>query len=326
MTSITPSASPAAFADRRWSGLSGTDRAAVLLKAAEGIRACRRTGAARDTESAVRAGGRSAFVAAADVVVAAEDATFALTEVKLGLAPAAISLTVLPRMTSRAAALTALSGEVFSGAQAASYGLVTTAVPASELDAELDRVLASLVTGAPQGLRETKALLTRELGRAPRRPGTRGGRAQRPAVRLGGGAGGDDRVPGPASADAVRGNRAGIPRARLELLPCRAPSGAGDETGRTFGAEGIAALTDEAVETRGDRPGAGVRRPGVPPAPGLRGGRAAAGRVRATSAGGWVTRVAWSSGTRWSSRPRSGSPSSTPPTRGWSSVASTCAR
>lgn len=111
---------------------------------------------------AVRAGGIG-IVAAADVVIAAEDATFALTEVKLGLAPAAISLTVLPRMTSRAAALTALGGEVFSGTQAASYGLVTTAVPADGLDAEVDRVCASLATGAPQGLRETKALLTRDL-------------------------------------------------------------------------------------------------------------------------------------------------------------------
>nr|WP_244930528.1 enoyl-CoA hydratase-related protein [Nocardioides sp. W7] len=111
---------------------------------------------------AVRAGGIG-IVAAADVVVAASEATFALTEVKLGLAPAAISLTVLPRMTSRAAALTALSGEVFTGAQAASYGLVTTAVPAAELDVELERVVAALATGAPQGLRETKALLTRDL-------------------------------------------------------------------------------------------------------------------------------------------------------------------
>lgn len=111
---------------------------------------------------AVRAGGIG-LVAAADVVVAATDATFALTEVKLGLAPAAISLTVLPRMTSRAAALAALGGEVFDGIRAAAYGLVTTAVPADDLDAEVDRVVAALVTGAPQGLRETKALLTRDL-------------------------------------------------------------------------------------------------------------------------------------------------------------------
>lgn len=60
----------------------------------------------------VRAGGIG-LVAASDVVVSAEGATFALTEVKLGLAPAAISLTVLPRMTSRAASLAALGGEVF---------------------------------------------------------------------------------------------------------------------------------------------------------------------------------------------------------------------
>ena len=46
--------------------------------------------------------------------------------------------------------------------------------------------------------------------------------------------------------------------------------------------------------------------------------------ARATAAAGWATRVAWSSATRWSSRPPSASPSSTPPTRGWSSAASTC--
>ena len=111
---------------------------------------------------AVRAGGIG-IVAASDVVVAAEDATFALTEVKLGLAAAIISLTVHARMTPRAAALTTLGGEVFSGADAAAYGLVTTAVPADDLDAEVARVCASLASGAPQGLRESKRILNREL-------------------------------------------------------------------------------------------------------------------------------------------------------------------
>ena len=101
----------------------------------------------------VRAGG-TGIVAAADVVVAAEGATFALTEVKLGLAPAAISLTVFPRMTSRAAALRALGGEVFTAAQAQA---------AEELDEAVDRVTASLATGALQGLRETKKLLNAPL-------------------------------------------------------------------------------------------------------------------------------------------------------------------
>jgi len=111
---------------------------------------------------AVRAGGIG-IVAASDIVVAAEDATFALTEVKLGLAAAIISLTVHARMSPRAAALTTLGGEVFSGTEAASYGLVTTAVPAERLDAEVARVCASLATGAAQGLRESKRILNRDL-------------------------------------------------------------------------------------------------------------------------------------------------------------------
>jgi enoyl-CoA hydratase/methylglutaconyl-CoA hydratase len=111
---------------------------------------------------AVRAGGIG-IVAASDVAVAADDATFALTEVKLGLAAAIISLTVHHRMTPRGAALTTLGGEVFTGGEAAAYGLVTTAVPGDELDAEVARICASLATGAPQGLRESKRVLNRDL-------------------------------------------------------------------------------------------------------------------------------------------------------------------
>lgn len=113
-------------------------------------------------EGAARAGGIG-IVAAADVAIVAEDATFALTEVKLGLTPAVISLTVLPRMTSRGAALTALGGEVFTGAEAVVHGLVTLAVPAAELQAKVDEVVGQLATGAAQGLRETKQLLAADL-------------------------------------------------------------------------------------------------------------------------------------------------------------------
>ena len=111
---------------------------------------------------AVRAGGIG-IIAAADVALSAEEATFALTEVKLGLAAAIISLTVHHRMNPRAAALTTLGGEVFSGADAAAYGLVTRAVPAERLDEEVAAVCASLATGAPQGLRESKRILNRDL-------------------------------------------------------------------------------------------------------------------------------------------------------------------
>lgn len=113
-------------------------------------------------QGAVRAGGIG-LVAAADIAIAAEVASFALTEVKLGLAPAAISLTVLPRLTSRAAAYTFLTGERFGAADAVAMGLVSGVVAPDELDAEVARVCAELATGSPQGLRETKRLLNRDL-------------------------------------------------------------------------------------------------------------------------------------------------------------------
>jgi enoyl-CoA hydratase/carnithine racemase len=113
-------------------------------------------------EGAARAGGIG-IVAASDVVVVADDATFALTEVKLGLTPAVISLTVFPRLTPRGLAWTALGGEVFTGAEAASYGLATFAVPAADLQASVDDVVGKLATGAAQGLRETKRLLAADL-------------------------------------------------------------------------------------------------------------------------------------------------------------------
>jgi enoyl-CoA hydratase/methylglutaconyl-CoA hydratase len=110
----------------------------------------------------VRAGGIG-IVAASDIAISGEHATYAFTEVRLGLAPAAISLSVLPRMTDRAAALTFLSGEVFDGRAAERMGLVTKAVPEEDLNLEVDEVCASLAKGNPQGLRETKQLVGRPL-------------------------------------------------------------------------------------------------------------------------------------------------------------------
>jgi enoyl-CoA hydratase/methylglutaconyl-CoA hydratase len=103
------------------------------------------------------------IVAASDIAVSATDATYAFTEVRLGLTPAAISLSVLPRMTDRAAARTFLTGEVFDGRAAEAYGLVTFAVHEPELNSEVDEICAALAKGNPQGLRETKALVGRPL-------------------------------------------------------------------------------------------------------------------------------------------------------------------
>jgi enoyl-CoA hydratase/methylglutaconyl-CoA hydratase len=110
----------------------------------------------------VRAGGIG-VVAACDIAVSAEDATYAFTEVRLGLAPAAISLTVLPRLTDRAAADAFLTGRTFDGTTAARMGLVTRAVPEEDLDAAVAQTCAALTEGSSQGLRETKRLLNRGL-------------------------------------------------------------------------------------------------------------------------------------------------------------------
>lgn len=110
----------------------------------------------------VRAGGLG-IVAAADIALCADDVTFALTEVKLGLAAAVISLTVLHRLTPRSAPDLLLTGRTFGAAEAAASGLVTRSVPAGELDAAVDAVLGELRTGSAQGLREAKRLLNAGL-------------------------------------------------------------------------------------------------------------------------------------------------------------------
>lgn len=115
-------------------------------------------------QGAARAGGLG-LVAAADIAIAAESVGFALTEVRLGLAPAAISLTILPRVDRRAAAYAMLTGETFDAARAAEIGLITRAVPDERLDDEVAAVVAALGKGSPQGLRETKRLLVGDLVR-----------------------------------------------------------------------------------------------------------------------------------------------------------------
>jgi enoyl-CoA hydratase/methylglutaconyl-CoA hydratase len=110
----------------------------------------------------VRAGGLG-IVGAADIVVAAESVNFALTEVRLALAPSVISLSLLVRFTSRAAADLFLTGRTFTAAEAASVGLISRVVPDDQLDAQIAAVVADLRAGYPQGHRETKLLLNHDL-------------------------------------------------------------------------------------------------------------------------------------------------------------------
>ena len=113
-------------------------------------------------DGAVRAGGLG-LVASSDVVVCRDDVTFALTEVRLGLAAATISIPLLARLSPRAASDWFLTGRTVGGVEAQQHGLVTHIAPASEMDAVVARVLGDLRSAARQGLVEAKRLLTAEL-------------------------------------------------------------------------------------------------------------------------------------------------------------------
>ncbi|MET9803710.1 enoyl-CoA hydratase family protein [Streptomyces sp. NPDC006368] len=105
----------------------------------------------------VRAGGLG-LVGACDIVATGPDADFALTEARLGVAPAVISLTLLPRLDARAAARYYLTGERFDAAEAARIGLVTVTGP--DVDEALVPVLDGLRRASPQGLAQSKRLVT----------------------------------------------------------------------------------------------------------------------------------------------------------------------
>lgn len=106
-----------------------------------------------------RAGGLG-LVAACDIAVAVDSASFAFTEVRLGVVPAVISVPVLPRLLARAAHELFLTGEVFGAPRAVEIGLLNSCVPLGKLDAEVARFTRMLALGGPQALAATKRLLT----------------------------------------------------------------------------------------------------------------------------------------------------------------------
>ncbi|OBH61765.1 enoyl-CoA hydratase [Mycobacterium intracellulare] len=105
----------------------------------------------------VRAGGFG-LVGACDIAVAGPRSTFALTEARIGVAPAIISLTLLPKLSPRAAARYYLTGETFDAHAAAEIGLITMA--ADDVDAATEKLVADAGRGSPQGLAASKALTT----------------------------------------------------------------------------------------------------------------------------------------------------------------------
>ncbi|HXZ61594.1 MAG TPA: enoyl-CoA hydratase-related protein [Acidimicrobiales bacterium] len=113
-----------------------------------------------------RAGGIG-LVAAADMAVATAGATFAFTEVRVGVAPAMIMVPALPVMQRRMLTQMVLTGERFGAAQAAAAGLLTAVVDdRAALDAWVAARTDALRQAAPGAVRATKQLLRALPGRA----------------------------------------------------------------------------------------------------------------------------------------------------------------
>jgi len=107
--------------------------------------------------------GGMGLAAAMDISIARDDAKFGFTEVRVGVAPAMISVLCLPKMRRSEATAAFLRGNRFDAAEAARLGLINAAVPAESLDAEVESVVDDLLAGAPSALAAAKQL----VGRVP---------------------------------------------------------------------------------------------------------------------------------------------------------------
>lgn len=99
------------------------------------------------------------LAASMDISVTRADAKYGFSEVRLGLAPAMISVICLPKMRKSEAASAFLRGNRFDGTEAARLGLVTESVAPEALDDRVDAIVADLLLGGPHALSATKRLL-----------------------------------------------------------------------------------------------------------------------------------------------------------------------
>lgn len=110
-------------------------------------------------------GGGAGLAAICDIVVAAADASFGFTEVKLGILPAVISPFALRKVGISAARELFLTGARFNAARGKEIGLVHAVAPESELDAVVDGYLKEIATAAPEAVREAKRMIREVAGR-----------------------------------------------------------------------------------------------------------------------------------------------------------------
>jgi len=104
-------------------------------------------------------GGGSGLASVCDIVVAAEDAVFGFTEVKLGIMPAMIAPYAIAKIGRSAARELFLTGRRFDARRGRDIGLVHAVVPAADLDATVDGYVKEVLSAGPEAIAEAKQLL-----------------------------------------------------------------------------------------------------------------------------------------------------------------------
>ncbi|MFT4989938.1 MAG: methylglutaconyl-CoA hydratase [Acidimicrobiales bacterium] len=99
------------------------------------------------------------LAAATDISVALDTAKMGFSEVRIGVAPAIISVICLPKMRASEASEAFLRGNRFPATEAARLGLINYAVPADQVNAKVDEIVADLVLGGPLALAASKELV-----------------------------------------------------------------------------------------------------------------------------------------------------------------------
>ena len=150
----------ASTASREWN-LDDARRFAAMLSR---IETCTKPTVARIQGAAL--GGGVGLAAACDIAIAADNASFAVSEAKFGILPAVIGPYVTNAVGKRQALRLALTTERITAAEAVAMGLVQQVVPMEALDAAVDATLAQLLAGGPQAQAEIKALFA-QLSQGP---------------------------------------------------------------------------------------------------------------------------------------------------------------
>ena len=160
-----------AGADLNWMRRMAKFSQAENLRDAEALAGLMRTldGIAKPTIARVQGaafGGGVGLVACCDIAVAVSEATFSLSEVRLGLIPSVISPYVIAAMGERNARRYFLTAERFDAVEARRIGLVHEVVDSAELDATIAKIAGYLLKGGPRALAAAKTLIA-DVGRRP---------------------------------------------------------------------------------------------------------------------------------------------------------------